>query len=38
MGIFRINTEDNRDRLFGECEVNYPLHAEFLSCSVMQTR
>jgi hypothetical protein len=36
MGIFRINTEDIRGRTFGECEVNYPQHEDFLSCSVMQ--
>ena len=37
MGIFRINTEDIRGRDFGEREVNYPQHAVFLSCSVMQS-
>ena len=38
MGILRINMENIRGLDFGECEVNYPQHEDFLSCSVMHRR
>jgi hypothetical protein len=37
MGVFRMNTEDNRVLDFGEREVKYAQNEVFLSCGVMQT-
>jgi hypothetical protein len=37
MGVFRMNTEDNRVLDFGEREVKCAQNEVFLSCGVMQT-